>query len=158
MARTSPRLLVALAAIQGTFYAATGVWGLVDLDSFQFVTGPKNDLWLVRAVSVLVLAIGGVLMVAAARLHVAFELVLLAMGSALGLSIIDVVYATAGTIRDVYLLDAAIEVAFALAWGYALWRFRNDLTLWGGELHGRGADPPIPPRSGGPAKRRAGEP
>lgn len=139
MARTSPRLLIALAAIQGAFYAATGIWGLVDLDSFQFVTGPKNDLWLVRTVSVLVLAIGGVLMVAAARLHVAFELILLAMGSALGLAIIDIVYATADAIRDVYLLDAAVEIGFTLAWGWALWRHRDDLTIWGGELHGRGA-------------------
>ena len=134
--RTSPRLLVVLAAVQGAYYAATGVWGLVDLGSFQFVTGPKTDLWLVRTVSVLVLVVGSVLLVAAARLHVAFELVLLAAGSALGLAAIDVVYATAGTIRDVYLLDAAAQVGLALAWAVAFWHLRDDVTLWGGELHG----------------------
>jgi hypothetical protein len=37
----------AVALVQGAFYVATGVWALVDLDSFMAVTGPKTDLWLV---------------------------------------------------------------------------------------------------------------
>lgn len=147
MAQPSPRALVVLAALQGLFYAATGVWGLVDLASFQAVTGPKTDLWLVRAVAVLVLVVGGVLLVAAARLRVGFELVLLAAGCALGLAAIDVVYVSAGTIRPVYLLDAAAEVVLALLWGAALWRWRDDVTLWGGELHGRS-------RGGAPSRGR----
>ena len=137
MAQPSPRPLVVLAALQGAFYAATGVWGLVDLASFQAVTGPKTDLWLVRTVAVLVLVVGSVLLVAASRLRVTFELMLLAAGCALGLAAIDVVYATGGVISNVYLLDAAAEIAFALLWGVALWRWRDDVTLWGGELHGR---------------------
>ena len=145
MAQPSRRSLIVLAAIQGAFYVATGVWGLVDLASFQAVTGPKNDLWLVRTVAVLVLVVGSVLLVAAARLRVTFEMVLLAMGCALGLTVIDVAYVTAGAIGPVYLLDAAAEVALALAWGVAAWRARNDVTLWGGELHGR-ARPPSPSR------------
>lgn len=135
MPRASPRPLVVLAAIQGVYYVATGVWGLVGLDSFQWVTGPKNDLWLVRTVSVLVLVIGSVLLVAAARLHVGFELILLGAGSAVGLGVVDVVYATGGVIRDVYLLDALAEAALAAAWAWAFWRSRDDLTVWGGELH-----------------------
>ena len=137
MAQPSPRPLIVLAAVQGLFYVATGVWGLVDLASFQAVTGPKTDLWLVRTVAVLVLVVGGVLLVAAARLRVTFEMVLLAGGCALGLAAIDVVYVGAGTLRWVYLLDAAAEVGLALLWGAALWRWRDDVTLWGGELHGR---------------------
>jgi hypothetical protein len=141
MAQPSPRWLVVLAAIQGVFYAATGVWGLVDLASFQAVTGPKTDLWLVRTVAVLVLVAGGVLLVAAARLRVAFETLLLAAGCALGLAAIDVAYVAAGTLRPVYLLDAAAEAVLALLWGAALWRWRDDVTLWGGELHGRARRP-----------------
>ena len=137
MAQPSPRPLVVLAAVQGLFYAATGVWGLVDLASFQAVTGPKNDLWLVRTVATLVLVVGGVLLVAAARLRVTFELILLAVGCALGLAVIDVVYATGGVISPVYLLDAAAEITLAALWGAALWRWRHDVTVWGGELHGR---------------------
>lgn len=136
VAQPSPRPLVVLAAVQGAFYVATGVWGLVDLDSFQRVTGPKTDLWLVRTVAVLVTVVGGVLLVAASRHRVAFETALLAAGCALGLATVDVVYASSDVIRDVYLLDAAVEVGLAALWGLALWRARDDVTLWGGELHG----------------------
>jgi hypothetical protein len=136
MAQPSPRALVVLAALQGVFYVATGVWGLVDLASFQAVTGPKTDLWLVRTVAVLVLVVGSVLLVAAARLRVTFELILLAVGCALGLAAIDAVHVAAGTIGWVYLLDAVAEIGLALLWGAALWRWRDDVTLWGGELHG----------------------
>lgn len=126
-----------LAALQGLYFVLTGVWGLVDLDSFQAVTGPKTDLWLVRTVAVLVLTVGGVLLVAAARLRVSFELALLAVGSAAGLAVIDLVYALGDVISDVYLLDAAAEIALVAMWLVALWKARDDVTLWGGELHGR---------------------
>lgn len=125
------RPLVWLAAIQGVFYVATGVWGLVDLSSFQAVTGPKTDLWLVRTVSVLVVTIGAVLLLAAARLRVPFELAVLAIGAALGLAAIDVVHATSDVISDVYLLDAIAEVALAALWIGALWLDRDDPALWG---------------------------
>jgi hypothetical protein len=53
-----------LSLVQGAFYAATGLWALVDLDSFMAVTGPKTDHWLVKTVGILVTVIGGVLLVA----------------------------------------------------------------------------------------------
>lgn len=105
-----------LALGQGVFYAATGLWALVDLDSFMAVTGPKTDRWLVKTVGVLVTVIGGVLLFAWRRGRVPLEVVVLAVGSAVSLAAIDVIYVSNGTIRSVYLLDAAVEVALALAW------------------------------------------
>lgn len=125
------RALVWLAAGQGIYYVGTGIWSLVDLASFQAVTGPKTDLWLVRTVGVLVLASGAVMLLSASRLRVPIETALLAIGSALGLAAIDVVHATRDVISDVYLVDAAVEVALAILWGVALWRSRDELALWG---------------------------
>ncbi len=105
-----------LALVQGVFYAATGLWALVDLDSFMAVTGPKTDRWLVKTVGILVTVIGAVLLVARRRGGVPFEVALLAIGSALSLATIDVVYVSNRTIPPVYLLDAAAEVGLALAW------------------------------------------
>ena len=51
-------MLLKLALLQGIFYVATGVWPLIDIVSFQVVTGPKTDLWLVKTVGVLVTVIG----------------------------------------------------------------------------------------------------
>ena len=36
--------------VQGLFYVVTGLWPLVSLSTFEFVTGPKTDDWLVHMV------------------------------------------------------------------------------------------------------------
>ncbi|MGH7510284.1 MAG: hypothetical protein ACREMZ_12560 [Gemmatimonadales bacterium] len=112
-------LLPRLALIQGLFYVATGLWPIIEIDSFQAVTGPKTDLWLVRTVGVLVTVIGAVLISAARRRRVTDEIVLLAIGSALGLAAIDLVYALSGRISAIYLADAAVEIGLAALWGSA---------------------------------------
>jgi len=110
------RWMLKLAVIQGVFYLATGIWPLLDILSFQLVTGPKTDLWLVRTVGVLVTVIGAVLLLAARRRRVTDEIVLLAVGSALGLAAIDLIYALSGRISAVYLADAVAEIGLALLW------------------------------------------
>ena len=74
-----------------------------------------------RTVGVLVTVIGAVLLLAARRRRVTDEIVLLAVGSALGLAAIDVIYAVSGRISAVYLADALVEVGLALLW-VAAWR------------------------------------
>jgi hypothetical protein len=106
----------ALALAQGVFYVATGLWAVVDLDSFMAVTGPKTDHWLVKTVGILVAVIGAVLLLSWRRGRVPPESVLLAVGSALSLAAVDVIYVSNGTIAPIYLLDAVAEVALALAW------------------------------------------
>ncbi|HEX6434539.1 MAG TPA: hypothetical protein VFZ87_09860 [Gemmatimonadales bacterium] len=117
-------LLLKLALIQGLFYLATGVWPLLDIVSFQVVTGPKIDLWLVRTVGVLVTVIGAVLVAASRNRRVTAEIVMLAVGSALGLAAIDLRYALAGRISAVYLADAAVEIGLSLMWWIG-WRHRH---------------------------------
>jgi hypothetical protein len=109
----------AVAAVQGLFYLVTGVWPLVHIDSFQAVTGPKTDLWLVYTVGLLVAVIGGVLLIAAVRRRVTAEVALLAVGAALALAGIDVVFVAREVIRPIYLADAAVEVLLAAWWGIA---------------------------------------
>src|SRR3954447_3194547 len=99
----------AVAVAQAIFYVLTGVWSLVGIRSFQKVTGPKVDVWLVKTVGVLVIVIGGVIGLAGCRKRVTPEVALLATGSAAGLAAIDVVYVARRRIRPVYLLDAAAE-------------------------------------------------
>jgi hypothetical protein len=105
-----------LAIGQGAYFAATGVWPLVDMDSFERVTGPKVDKWLVRTVGVLVAAIGATLVSAGVRRSVTGEVAGLAVGSAMGLAAIDVFYATKGRISKIYLADALVEGLLTAAW------------------------------------------
>lgn len=112
-----------VALLQGGFYFLTGVWPLLDIDSFQAVTGPKIELWLVRTVGVLVAVVGAVLVTASRRSYLGPEIIVLGMGSALGLAAIDIVYVSLGTIAPIYLADAVVEIGLAAAW--ALGRLRN---------------------------------
>lgn len=98
-----------LLAGQGVYYMTTGIWALVGIDSFQRITGPKTDLWLVKTVGALVLAIGAVLTLASFRRRVPAEVGLLAAGSATGLAAIDGVYVSRGRISPIYLLDGVVE-------------------------------------------------
>lgn len=109
----------AIALAQAIFYLLTGVWPLVSIRSFEAVTGPKTDRWLVKTAGVLITVIGAVLLRGATRGTVTPELRLLAVGSALGLAGIDVVYVGRGRIARVYLLNALAEVALVVAWALA---------------------------------------
>jgi hypothetical protein len=119
------KLLRTLALVQGAFYLATGLWPLIDIVSFQIVTGPKTDLWLVRTVGVLVSVVGAVLLNASRKRRITPEIVMLAVGSALGLAAIDLRYALAGRISAVYLVDAVVEIGLSGLWWIG-WRRRRD--------------------------------
>jgi hypothetical protein len=106
----------AISLAQGAYYLTTGVWPLISMRSFESVTGPKADKWLVKTVGVLVGVIGASLMLAARRKAVSSEARLLATGSAAGLAFIDVIYVANARISPVYLLDAAGEIALLKMW------------------------------------------
>lgn len=129
------RLKINLAWVQGIYFAATGLWPLLDIRSFQQVTGKKTDHlvtgleadhWLVNTVAVLVLSIAAALLVAALRRNVTPEILVLALSAAAGLLAIDVIYVARGTILPIYLVDAAAQLLFIAAWGMAVLRRRSS--------------------------------
>lgn len=114
-------LLSHVALGQGLFYLVTGVWPLVSIRSFEWVTGPKRDRWLVKTVGTLIAVIGGATALAGRRKRVTAEIALLASGSAASLAAIDVIYVSRGRIRPIYLLDAISEAGLIVTWLFA-WR------------------------------------
>lgn len=109
------RLAWNLLAVQGAFYIATGIWPLLHLPSFEAVTGPKVDDWLVHTVGLLAAAIGAALLVGWRARRRTPELLLLAGLAALAFAAIDVTYVLAGRLRPIYLADAAAEAVFLAA-------------------------------------------
>lgn len=105
-----------VAKLQGIYWLLTGVWPFLHLPSFLWVTGPKEDIWLLYTVSVLITAIGAVLLLAGLKRRVTPEIKFLGIAGAVGLTGIDVYYALADVIRDIYLLDAAGELVLILLW------------------------------------------
>lgn len=117
-----------LLLVQGVYYFLTGVWPLVSIDTFQMVTGPKMDLWLVQTVGALIGVIGAVMLAGVLRRHAAAEMILLSMASALALMAVDVVFVMRQAIDQIYLLDAAAEAVLVVAWLVVLVFEAN--TVW----------------------------
>jgi hypothetical protein len=118
---TQPGRIVGLA--QGLYYLASGIWPLVSIRTFERVTGPKVDDWLVRTVGVLAATIGGVLTFRSLRGRGEPD-PLLGAGAALAFAAVDANYAGRGRISKVYLLDAVAEAALGLGWLVAARRGR----------------------------------
>ena len=110
-----------MAAAQGFYYVVSGAWPLVHMGSFQKVTGRKTDLWLVKTVGLLLVAIGGGLILAALNRQFVPALVFMAMGSAAALLLIELVYVSRRVISPIYLGDAAVELGFLVWWAASLW-------------------------------------
>jgi hypothetical protein len=109
-----------IAGLQAGFYVSSGIWPVVHRQSFERVTGLKTDFWLAQTVGVVVAAIGaGLAQAAARRQRVPPELRTVAIGSAAGLALIDLVFVTRRRIPPVYLLDAAAEAVLVAAWAVA---------------------------------------
>lgn len=105
----------AVLAGQGLYYIATGLWPLLHLPSFESVTGPKTDDWLVRTVRVLAIVIGLTVLAGLQRRRPRIETRLLAGASAAGFAIVETIHVLSGAIRPIYLADAALSVLFLAA-------------------------------------------
>ena len=101
---------------QGAYYAVTGIWPLLHRRSFEAITGPKVDFWLVRTVGAVLTVVGIALALAGRQGRDTPEVRVLALGSAAALTAVDVVYVARGRIRPTYLLDAAAEVGLVVGW------------------------------------------
>ena len=110
------------ATLQAAYFLVSGLWPIVSRPTFEAVTGPKTDYWLVRTVGGLACVIGATLGVASYRNRVSRELAVLGIGSALAFGVVDVSYATTGRISRIYLVDAALECLIAREWASALQR------------------------------------
>lgn len=105
-----------VALVQGIYFFVTGVWPLVSMKTFLMITGPKTDLWLVKTVGVILAVIGAVLIVAQVNGQINTPIMILALGSALGLVIVEFIYVAKRVISPVYLGDAFVELILMAWW------------------------------------------
>lgn len=105
-----------IALVQGSYFLVTGLWPLFSINSFQKVTGPKVDLWLVKTVGVMVSVIGTALLVAGLNGDFTPAIVTLAVGSAGGFAAIEVNYVVKRVISRIYLGDTFLELCLIVWW------------------------------------------
>jgi hypothetical protein len=110
------RPLAATSITHGLYYLITGIWPLFSIQTFQAMTGPKVDLWLVKAAGLLIGMVGAVLTSAGLQRRMTPEIPILAAGTAASLVGIDITYAGRDRISRIYLLEALVQAALIVAW------------------------------------------
>jgi hypothetical protein len=103
-----------VAGVHAGYLIGTGLWPIVHRQSFERVTGPKRDFWLVRTVGGLAALSGLTLGLAALRGRRSLEAQTLAGGSALVFGAADL-YAGARVSR-VYFGDLVAQLLFTPVW------------------------------------------
>lgn len=101
--------------VQASYYILTGLWPLAGRRSFEAVTGPKTDWWLVQMVGLLAASIGAALAAGAREDTPTAATRALAILSALSFAGIDLAYGARGRISRIYLADAVVELALLVA-------------------------------------------
>jgi len=109
-----------VALVQGVYFLVTGFWPLVSMRTFLAVTGPKTDLWLVKTVGLILAVIGAVLLYAQMTAAVNPPVVVLAIGAAASLTVVEIVYVLKKVISPIYLGDAIAEVILIAWWAISL--------------------------------------
>ena len=115
-------------AAQGLYYLITGIWPLVSIRTFEMVTGPKTDDWLVQTVGVLAVAIGATLLYSVRLKGPTREGVFLSVVSAVGFLAVDVVFVFLGIISTIYLADAVAQGLFLLGFFVAMVAHRASVA------------------------------
>lgn len=126
-----------ISLIQGSYFAILGIWPILDIHTFQAVSGPKTDHmptghegdhWLVITVGALIASIGITLPASYWSRSMPMQTVTLGILSALSLALVDVVYVWRNVIAPIYLADAAVEGVFIITWLYVIFGKSKDGT------------------------------
>jgi hypothetical protein len=107
---------VVLGRAHGVANLIGGLWPLLHISSFEMVFGPKTDRWLVKTVAGLLMVNGLTQLTTSSTADGVRQARRLGVGTAAVLAAIDLVYVPAGRISKMYLVDAALEVGWILAW------------------------------------------
>lgn len=97
-------------------FVVGGIWAIVGRRSFEAITGPKTDYWLVRTVGGLLAAVGAVIGMAGAGQRLTADIRWLAIASSAVLTAVDLVYVARRRISPVYLLDAIANLVLIAGW------------------------------------------
>jgi hypothetical protein len=111
-----PRSAHTVAVAHGAFNVVGGLWPLLHRRSFEWVFGPKRDVWLQMTTGGLLASAGAAQLAAAADPQGPAHARRIGLGTALTLLAVDLVYVPKGRIRPTYLLDAAMEAGWVAAW------------------------------------------
>ncbi|MER7404936.1 hypothetical protein ABT373_21225 [Streptomyces sp. NPDC000070] len=89
---------------------------MLHLRSFEWVFGPKTDVWLQMTTGGLLVSAGVAQLAAAPGPQGPAQARRIGLGTAVTLLAVDLIYVPKGRIRPTYLLDAAMQTGWITAW------------------------------------------
>ena len=107
------RLLIGLHA---AYLLIGGAWPLVHMPSFEAVTGPKDEHWLVRSVAGILIVISITLFAQLGKGRIEYAAITTAMGASFVLAMVGIITAIAAVISPIYLVDGAVHFFFFACW------------------------------------------
>ncbi|MGZ3790022.1 MAG: hypothetical protein ACXVLQ_15910 [Bacteriovorax sp.] len=108
---------------QGLYYFLTAFWPIFHIYSFEKVSGPKTDHWLVYTVALLLIASSLVFLYSGlGDAPVPIESIILSVSNCLALVLIEVIFVTRGKIWKIYLMDALVEIIILISLLVSLYR------------------------------------
>lgn len=108
------------------YYIVGSIWPLVSGRTFEWVTGKKQDMWLVKTVALLLCTVGAGVGSAGVKNRITPEITGIAAGSAASLAMIDIINVGRGRISKVYLLDALGNIILIGGWIAAIRENKNE--------------------------------
>src|SRR5690554_6350599 len=95
----------------GIYYLITALWPLISIKTFELVTGPKVDKWLVYTVSCLLIAPSFLYIYTGLNEELISPLIIfLAFTNGILLILIDVIFVLKKVIWKTYLVDAILQI------------------------------------------------
>jgi hypothetical protein len=116
MSAKTDRFISVLLLVQGIYFIITGIWPVIDINSFMLITCPKTDLWLVKAIGVIFFCEGICFLLSGVTHEGGLPVLVLSVTNSIGLIFIDCYYVFTGTLCSVYLGDAAVELTLLICW------------------------------------------
>lgn len=95
--------------IQGFYYLLTGLWPIFSSSTFQKVTGPKEDVWLVKTVGAIITVVGSALLASVLLDEITASTLILSIESIIVFMIVDINYVVKKIIPPIYLVDAVTQ-------------------------------------------------
>jgi hypothetical protein len=120
------KLFRIILGIQSIYYLLTAAWGLLDIQSFMEATGPKTDVWLVKTVSLLLLAISFSFI---ANLFIKtnpFPVAILSIACCISLAAIDFYYSSKKIISFIYSIDGIVEIILLAFWIVIIFKIKKS--------------------------------
>lgn len=113
--------------LQGLYFIITGIWPLVHIESFLYITGYKTDIWLVKTVGILILPYSVLCFYTIGNTKRNTAIATVNIICCLGLAWVDLYYYLKGIISWVYLIDFALEMIFSAYWIFYLLYFKRSV-------------------------------